>query len=424
MSGQKDQENTTYDQVDKENFATPAADPQTSMLHHSKTMPKIPVKGMAVPLTSQGCLQPVKSLSEPTAAASKRTKALTDITNAKRPLDAEAAPPSLLVKFAKEAIIESSEKSQIPSKRPRLQETKLLPKAKAFKWPYSSDHEGVRRICSELGFLIEGFTDCKSPRELFEKLEGSGQSKKQFANLSPAVLKLFSNCPEIQTLDMSGSYAGRLNAVGLIDSPPFPVQGCTRPLYGGFAELLVLDLTNVQIGDDELRYLIKLAKLQALGLSGTGVTDKGLRYLSRHATFVGTLQCLKLCYAQKITDVGLSHLKGFPRLSEIDLLGIEGITVTGCVDMLSEPLTNCQLSKLRLPLPIKDRLDELHFAYQRQSQTVPFEQMDLEEIRSQLRVHRKHYPDVHVMLDSVQAKEKLRELIERRCKEEFLWSKM
>lgn len=252
--------------------------------------------------------------------------------------------------------------------------------------------------------------------DLFKKLEAEGK-------LSQKVLQFFAHCPFILTLNLTPGYAGKLNEIGLLTEPAFDPLRCTVPLYAGYRNLKALDMTNVLIGDDEIRYLIKLESLEALGLSGTEVTSKGLKYLSVHAKFSNSLLCLKLCYAQKIGDEAIPAIAGFKGLHELDLLGTD-ISVAGCLELV--PNAQSSLQKLRLPSNVMQYLHEMN-AYFSDKGLAELGQSNASNIGTHrlkeiLRIFKRKYQDVFLSADAADIRMVLDNLLARRKKEELLWS--
>lgn len=185
----------------------------------------------------------------------------------------------------------------------------------------------------------------------------------------------------------------------MVGSSLIPARKCTVPLFGGFEQLKVLDFTNVHLVDDDLRFLIKLSKLQALGLSGTKITDKGLKYLATHSSFKGTLQCLKLCYVESVKAPGLEQLcSGFKSLHELDIWGCDQLEVLD----LKGICTLKGLKKARLPAAIQTLVDDRHALYHELYRSHPaairsakdISSLGDEELRAQLAFHRKLFPDI------------------------------
>lgn len=227
---------------------------------------------------------------------------------------------------------------------------------------------------------------------------------------------------------MASTYAGKCNEAGLYENGDFSPEKCTIPFYRGYKNLRVLDFANVAVKDDELRYLIKLDNLQALGLAGTNITNKGVKYLSQHASFVNTLLCLKLCYNPQIDDRGVRPVSGFKALKELDLYKTN-VTLDAIVELLG-PTWPHILTKCRLPDKANSRLDELHLLYEglnRKHSDLIFNvdnihDLSASELRRQLKFHKETYADIFLNLSLEDLSTKLQNVLVRRRKEEYLWS--
>lgn len=262
--------------------------------------------------------------------------------------------------------------------------------------------------------------------KMFKFLEKEGR-------LSSEILKLFSKCPKIRSVNMTHSYAGILDESGLLSAAKYSSKMCTKSFYCGFQQVLSIDLTNVKIEDDELRYLIKLPKLQALGLSGTSITDKGIKYLSVHSAFIKALKCLKICYVQGITDNSMKFLNSFAKLKELDLRGCENISLQGCLDLVEEfpNLSRTEFS-IKLPLKIQSQLKELHLFYKRLSEQnsnfildpndVRIENLTETELKFQLKLHQKVNRNVYLNEEKDSLRKKLIYILRIRRKEELLFN--
>lgn len=289
------------------------------------------------------------------------------------------------------------------------------------EWTLLGDGLGnVRRILKKLqpGTTFE---DVNTPLELFKKLEVNG-------DLKPAVLKLFSSFPGIVSVMMGPTYGGKVNEIGLIEIGPNPSFNCTVPFYHGFADLCALDLTCVPIEDEEVRYLIKLEKLQALGLSGTRISNRAIRYLGKHAKFAKTLQCLKLCYLEKVDDDGVADLTSFSSLREIDLYGTTKVTLSAVTKILPSDPKDSSLCKLRLSEKATSLLNSRHVSYAELSRKTDLISnpegifgMSVAQIQMNLRIHRHLFPDIYLNLDPQTLEQKLHSILIRRRQEEFLW---
>jgi len=80
-------------------------------------------------------------------------------------------------------------------------------------------------------------------------------------------------------------------------------------------EMRMLVLNATEIGDNGLRQLGHMARLEGLGLARTKVTDAGLAHLSAFPNLVS----LNL-NETAITDAGLAHLRRLPKLSGLRLI--------------------------------------------------------------------------------------------------------
>jgi hypothetical protein len=311
--------------------------------------------------------------------------------------------------------LENNEKAEKIVKRPKTEPTN----ENASGWIYGLI---VNEIISKLE-LADIPDTITSPLSLFKFLEAEGQ-------LSPAVLKLYSRCPDLQSIMMGPSYGGKVNEIGLVVAGHYPAFNCTVPLFHGFKDLLVLDLTCVSIEDEEVRYIIKLDKIQALGLSGTRISGKSLRYLAKHAKFAKSLKCIKLCYLDKLDDSAILELARFPSLSEIDLYGSNRITLSGIIDSVPwDSVKSRRLRKVRLSEKVFAQLQERHVAYSELnrkhdlvSDPESVSSLPSVQIQSNLRLYRKLFPDIFLNLKVDSLKEKLCDILSKRRKEEFLWS--
>jgi len=228
---------------------------------------------------------------------------------------------------------------------------------------------------------------------------------------------------------MSLTYAGNVNELGLLEASILPARKCTVPLFGGYEGVKVLDFTNVHIVDDDLRFLIKLGRLQAIGLSGTKITDKGLKYLGTHALFKATLQCIKLCYIETIATVGLEQLcTSFTRLREVDLWGCDQL---GIADMRLI-CTQKGLTKIRLPAHVQATVDERHCHYRELSQkhtelmlsSKQIDHLTDGELKAQLKLHRKFFTDIFLVAPRESLLKRLRDIVSELEIQEKLYSLM
>lgn len=335
------------------------------------------------------------SKSEPTS------KVLKNITNTlhrgKQPVRGNITISTLLSEIVETKEDEPSQKHPRAASSPASPLKKQQKKPKQDEgWKYPRDNIGALEILSDL--KLEIVSDIKAELEgplfLFRHLESNGR-------LDAGVLKLFSRCPEIDSIDMAPSYASHLNDVGLVQSSLLPARKCTVSLFGGFEHVKVLDLTNVHIFDDELRFIIKLGSLQALGLSGTKISNKGLKYLSIHAKFKANLQCLKLCYIEGVGVAGLDSIsgkEGFKALYELDLWGIDALKLMDCQGLAR----STSLQKLRLPQGLFNLVEERHSYYREIRKDHPgliltcsgLESLSEGELKQQLKLHKRYFEDI------------------------------
>lgn len=224
---------------------------------------------------------------------------------------------------------------------------------------------------------------------------------------------------------MNPTYASRSNAIGLLEASMLPAKKCTVPLYGGYANLKVLDLTNVHIVDDDLRFLIKLGSLQALGLSGTKITNKGLKYLATHSQFKKVLRCLKLCYVEEIGASGLDHIsKAFEALSELDLWGCNQL----CLKDLKS-LVGKSFQRIRVPADVHELVEERHHSYTQLSRKYPQLTLEIKEVllmsdkelSVQLKIHREHFSDIYLKAPRESLQKRLTEILDELKIQEFLY---
>lgn len=311
--------------------------------------------------------------------------------------------------------------SSIGVKRPKITSAnKIIAES---DWSLKGVEKFLDEIKALLGLdekILDGF---ETRLDLFRLLERRGL-------LSHKALSIFSKCAEIESLDLGPSYADRMNKVGLISKGPFTVANCTVPIYTGFTGLKVLDMTRVPVVDEDLRYIIRLERLQALGLSCTKISWKGLRYLSKHARFIGSLLCLKLCYMENLGDESFGHLKAFSSLSEIDLYGSDSITLRSLLDLFPANPISSKLRQVRLPDRLFATIRGNHLAYEglmkkRNLLQDPDKAFDLseDEIKHELKMHQKQYPSASFLaMDHAHLRKTLNDILLQRRKEEFLWA--
>lgn len=284
----------------------------------------------------------------------------------------------------------------------------------------------LAKILDHDTFIEDEMGACESDElKLFNFLEKEGR-------LSPNVLKAFCRSKKIRTINMTSSYAGIKCQSGQILAAKYSAKLCTKSFYNGFNQLLSIDFTNVKIGDDELRYLIKLHKLQALGLSGTSITDKGIKYISIHSNFKTTLKCIKLCYIDGISDCSTNSLNVFAKLRSLDLRGNQNISLSGCLNLIkdAQDLQETNFS-IKLPQNVCQELSSLHDVYGELSKNYAslildprdsrIDKLSRTEIKSQLKIHANNYDGIYLNQEIKCLHSKLMDIIKRREKEERLY---
>ena len=321
--------------------------------------------------------------------------------------------------------VELHEEPSSKLKRPKIETANVVTLKKLeTEWVSSDDLHGAIALSERIGVNIPVEEQIDGYLSLFKYMETNRE-------LGPKALRVYAACPQIQSVMMTPSYGSEINEIGLLKGGPFSAIGCTRPFFGGYANLLVLDLTCVPIVDDDIRYLIKLSKLQALGLSGTKVSAKGLRYLVKYAQFSKSLRCLKLCCMELFDDQAMSELVGFSGLQELDLVGNQRITLRGLLKFIGDFAEKCPLKRLRLPTKISDGLRDRHLIYrelggQNTDLIQDIGQLDAHgnkiELKRQLKLHQKTYPDIFLNLEAISMREKLQSTLIMRKREEFLYS--
>jgi Leucine Rich repeat len=94
---------------------------------------------------------------------------------------------------------------------------------------------------------------------------------------------------------------------------------------GSFNQLKSINLNNANIGDETLKQLSKLPKLETLSLNWTSITDQGLKYLANNQS----IRTLELSEAD-ISDQSIEVLLSLDNLISLDLsetkISAEGIT--------------------------------------------------------------------------------------------------
>lgn len=419
------QNNHLDDDVDKENI-TPVNNVKSMQptINHALTQPRM-INGNHQIINDEEkqhtpCFIPISEVKSKSAPGPKALKNVTNVIGGSRlPFEGE------IETILKDIVAENSPivQKRRPEKYPVSMKAKIL-KADEKKYKASAttiDSLDCQMIVDKLNLAIDkaDLDQLNTPLMLFRYLEEKGL-------LSSQVLSYFAGFSLIDSLNMSPSYSNCLNEFGLVVNGRFPCKKCTVPIFNGFDKLVVLDLTNVMIGDDELRYLIKLRSLKALGLAGTNITNKGLKYLGKHAEFTKSLQCIKLCYNLSINDLGLSLLAGFRMLAEIDLWGCEKITMSGCLGLVK---SNVNLSKVRLPAAVAERINELHHIYSgltRMHHDIILKAadcltLDEESLKRQLKYHRNQFTDIFFNVPKDDLLKRLCQILTERSQQESLF---
>jgi Leucine-rich repeat (LRR) protein len=154
-------------------------------------------------------------------------------------------------------------------------------------------------------------------------------------------LQHFANCSGLHTLDLTWT---AVTDAGTADIKQLKQLTDLRlPYYGniigGYPEFW-RGLHPDRLTDTALKHIGELTNLKQLQISGGGLTDKGLAYLTR----LKKLERLGLGTLPGIKGEGLNHFSAFPLLTSINLGGTE---VTD--EMLSRLKGVTQLEKLTLP---------------------------------------------------------------------------
>jgi len=252
---------------------------------------------------------------------------------------------------------------------------------------------------------------------------------------------------QLSTINLSHSFAVRSSPeLPFLKTNPLEVStllSITKPFYHhvkAFSPCLkALDLTNIPLNDESIRYLIRLEGLEALGLSGSALTTQGMKYLATHAVFKSTLKCLKLCFTEQLTDDCLQYISQFPHLTELDLWGTK-LTLPALLSLMSYEtesktvVARLPLKSLRVSDAVFSALLSHHASYQfRHSPALlPLVQLaqDPSQVSSlsrsdvveQLKVHQLFYPDIFLNLKTEELTAKLEQILIVRLKEEKLWS--
>jgi hypothetical protein len=97
-------------------------------------------------------------------------------------------------------------------------------------------------------------------------------------------------------------------------------------------QLTSLRLGLPDVSDVGVRALAGLTELQHLDLSGTGVTDEGLKEVAKHRGLTN----LSLQGVKNVTDTGVKELAGLPHLKSL-VLRATGVTDAGLAELAGCP---------------------------------------------------------------------------------------
>ncbi len=103
----------------------------------------------------------------------------------------------------------------------------------------------------------------------------------------------------------------------LLAAEPASWIASTGGAVRGTARSVEVDLRSSWVTDSDLPQLAKMADLAVLDLSGTRISDRGLRALRGAAGITE----LNLEFAEQITDEGTSALRGWKKLKRLNLRG-------------------------------------------------------------------------------------------------------
>lgn len=247
--------------------------------------------------------------------------------------------------------------------------------------------------------------------------------------LNGKILKYFSQVPGIVTLNYTPSYGQKLcNApyravVHALKDP----KNCTIPLYRGYGQLEMLDLNNVDITDNELRFIIRLSNLKALGLGWTKISCSGLAFLAEYATFVSCLECLMLGGNDALAgDAAVHSICKFVNLLDLDVAGT-GISLPG-VRKLGKVFgrEGSSLSSIRISESIASFLQAVHIAFHAhqwktwQDSEVAF--LERQQVVEELMLFGNSYGEFSAYQNTESLKAHLMQIMEWRRSEEFIWS--
>lgn len=129
-------------------------------------------------------------------------------------------------------------------------------------------------------------------------------------------------CSELETLLLGGLHVsddGLAQLRGLPKLKMLDIRGAALTdaglaCLGVMKSLVALDLPGVEVSDLAVQRLTDLPQLEKLTLGAWALGDAGLAAL-------GTIDSLKELHLYGISDSGLKHLQGLPRLEKLDLRG-------------------------------------------------------------------------------------------------------
>lgn len=119
-----------------------------------------------------------------------------------------------------------------------------------------------------------------------------------------------------QASDPGMKYVGSLKDLRVLmmwDAAALTDAGVSR--LGGLSNLGSLHINDSQIGDESLRVLATLPRIEKLSLQGNRITDAGLAHLRSKSE----LKSLHVGWGTEISDAGLAHLAGLAKLEVLDL---------------------------------------------------------------------------------------------------------
>jgi hypothetical protein len=121
---------------------------------------------------------------------------------------------------------------------------------------------------------------------------------------------------EGQASDAGMKYVGGLKDLQVLmmwDAAKLTDAGVSH--LGGLSSLRSLHISESPIGDESLRVMAGLPRIERLSLQGNRFTDVGLAHLKDKTE----LTSLWIGWGREITDAGLAHLSGLTQLEELDL---------------------------------------------------------------------------------------------------------